>query len=135
MTPEQWATIKHFQSEEFDSPDAPGSGLQMDFGFVTRLDTLRDRWGKPIHINSGFRTPAHNAMQPDAKPNSAHLRGKAADCGGLSGLEEAIRFAMLAAYLGFKRVGISKKGTYVHVDSDDTLPQQVVWFYGTSFVA
>lgn len=132
MTPDDWAMIRHFHPVEFDSPDAPGSGLTgMDHDFMFKLDSLRDRWGRPIHINSGFRTPAHNAMQPDAKPNSAHLRGKAADCGDMSGLEDCIRFALLAAYMGFKRIGISKHGTYVHVDSDDSLPQAVTWFYGS----
>ena len=106
----------------------------MDLDFIFKLDSLRHAWGKPISINSGFRTLEHNAMQPDAKPNSAHLRGKAADC-KMESLEDAIRFALLAAYMGFKRIGIAKSGHYVHVDFDDTLPQNSIWFYGGAWGA
>jgi hypothetical protein len=127
MTDAEWAKVRHFKFSEFDSPDAAGSGLTMDREFVARLDLLRDRWGKPIPINSGFRTMVHNALV-GGKPNSAHLRGKAADC-EMSGLTECIRFALQAAYLGFRRIGIDKKGRFVHIDSDDALPQQAVWFY------
>ena len=42
------------------------------------LDPLRERYGKPIYVNSGYRCPALNALVGGAK-NSAHLRGQAAD--------------------------------------------------------
>jgi len=42
------------------------------------LQPLRDLWGKPIHINSGFRCPALNARVGGAA-TSQHTKGEAAD--------------------------------------------------------
>lgn len=130
MTDEQWTTIAFFKPSEFDSPDQPGSGhAAMQYEFVSRLDSLRAEWGHPLVVNSGFRTPEHNATLADAKPNSAHTRGFAADLGVAGGLPGCIRFAILAARRGFNRCGVDLHGHYVHLDCDPSLPQQVVWFY------
>ena len=43
-----------------------------------QLQVLRDAVGKSIHINSGYRTPAHNASVGGAK-TSRHMVGDAAD--------------------------------------------------------
>lgn len=45
---------------------------------VSVLQPLRDKVGKPITINSGFRSPAVNARVKGAD-KSAHLYGRAAD--------------------------------------------------------
>ena len=128
MTAAQWAKIKFFKPSEFDSKDVPGSGfLGMDHRFVEALDVLRAAWGKPIGINSGFRTKTRNALV-GGKPNSAHLRGLAADC-KTNGIQETIRFALFAASNGFTRIGVDLKGHYVHLDTDVSLPS-AVWFYG-----
>ncbi len=42
------------------------------------LDPLRQAWGRPIHVNSGYRCPELNTMVGGA-PGSQHLRGEAAD--------------------------------------------------------
>ena len=42
------------------------------------MQPLRDLYGKPIHVNSGYRSPALNESLGGA-PNSQHLQGKAAD--------------------------------------------------------
>lgn len=42
------------------------------------LDPLRETYGKPINVNSGFRCPALNKAVGGAK-NSEHLSGCAAD--------------------------------------------------------
>lgn len=128
MTKAQWREIKHFLAAEFDDPTLPGSGSQMDYDFVKRLDLLRSQWGIPIVINSGFRTIRHNALV-GGKPNSAHTKGLAADC-EVNGLTNCIRFAILAARHGFVRIGVDLHGRYVHIDADHELPQNVTWFYG-----
>lgn len=42
------------------------------------LDPLREAWGKPIRVNSGFRCTELNKVVGGAK-NSQHLTGQAAD--------------------------------------------------------
>lgn len=42
------------------------------------LDPLREKWGKPIHVNSGYRCPALNKAVGGAT-NSGHMYGFAAD--------------------------------------------------------
>lgn len=42
------------------------------------LDKVREMWGKPIGVNSGYRSPELNKAVGGAK-NSQHLRGEAAD--------------------------------------------------------
>lgn len=42
------------------------------------LDPAREKFGKPITVNSGYRCPRHNAAVGGV-PNSQHMRGEAAD--------------------------------------------------------
>lgn len=42
------------------------------------LQPLRDKWGKPLHINSGYRCPTLNALVGGV-PTSQHAKGEAAD--------------------------------------------------------
>lgn len=42
------------------------------------LDKVREMWGKPIGVNSGYRSPELNRAVGGAK-NSQHMRGEAAD--------------------------------------------------------
>ena len=42
------------------------------------LDPLRQAWGKPIHVNSGYRCPALNKAVGGV-PHSQHMLGEAAD--------------------------------------------------------
>lgn len=43
------------------------------------LEPARERLGKPIVVNSGFRCPIHNVAVGGAA-NSQHVRGEACDC-------------------------------------------------------
>ena len=42
------------------------------------LDPLREAWGNPIHVNSGFRCPELNRAVGGV-PVSQHMKGEAAD--------------------------------------------------------
>lgn len=42
------------------------------------LDPLREAWGKPIHVNSGYRCPRLN-KEVGGSPSSQHMKGQAAD--------------------------------------------------------
>jgi zinc D-Ala-D-Ala carboxypeptidase len=118
--------MKYFKESEFDSPDLPGSGSQMDKHFLDLLDDMREEAGVPFHINSGYRTAAYNATLKEATPNSAHTRGMAADIAAMTGSEKWLIISA-AIKANIKRIGIGR--TFVHVDIDGTLPNPAIWLY------
>ena len=68
----------YFQVHELDSPDQPGSGVNMHPAFMQKLNDLRAVCGFPFIVTSGFRTKAYNDKIGGAK-RSMHLFGKAVD--------------------------------------------------------
>ena len=120
-----WTLINHFKSPEFDSPDIPGSGEQMNATTVEMLDEAREYANIPFTITSGVRSEAHNA-KVGGKNGSAHLTGHAFDIAVRSGIERYIIITALL-YAGFTRIGVSKG--FIHGDNDESKPQNVIWTY------
>jgi uncharacterized protein YcbK (DUF882 family) len=87
---------------------------------------MRQLYGKPIRIASGYRCAEHNAAVGGVK-TSAHLLGEAAD---IVAIFASDRFGLLDAAFaaGARRVGVG--GSFIHVDVSTTLPQDVAWIYG-----
>lgn len=121
----QWAEIKHFTPEEFDSSDLPGSGILMNLEFVKILDQMRDKCRFPFHVNSGIRSEAVNA-EVGGVDSSEHTDGNGADIRAETGGE---KFALVksALDLGIKRIGVGKR--FIHVGMSFKHPQSVVWTY------
>jgi zinc D-Ala-D-Ala carboxypeptidase len=117
--------LKHFTHAEFDSPDKPGSGANMDADFLEMLDQARERCGFAFKINSGYRTVAHNRAVKGV-PNSSHLRGMAADI-ACSGSRERFHIVRALLSVGFDRIGIGR--TFIHVDNDPAKSEDVIWHY------
>jgi len=117
--------MKYFKYYEFDSPDVDGSGQMMDSEFLQMLDSAREIYGKPMVINSGFRTEEHNA-KVGGTANSSHIKGLAAD---IKCTTSADRWAMVHSLTkaGFNRLGIAK--TFIHVDTDKSKPPFLIWTY------
>ena len=57
-------------------PDGVEENLQALVDNV--LDPVRERYGKPIRVNSGYRCPIHNRTVGGV-PGSQHVKGEAAD--------------------------------------------------------
>jgi len=117
--------MKYFNYEEFDSPDIQGSGQLMDEKILSMLDEVRGMYGKPISINSGYRTVRHNA-NVGGKANSSHLKGLAVDIACSTSRD---RYSLLEALksVGFNRIGIAN--SFIHVDIDSNKSDKVVWVY------
>ena len=54
---------------------------------ISALDKIREQYGKPITVTSGYRCPELNravggAVNPDGTPKSQHCKGEAADLVG-----------------------------------------------------
>ena len=84
------------------------------------LDPLREAYGRPIRVNSGYRCPRLNALV-GGTPNSQHMRGEAADIqpvvGNEGDLDELARiliangkFDQLILYPTFIHVSYRKLG-------------------------
>ena len=60
-------------------PNVPGWREILNLRLLARyLDRIREDYGKPVRVNSGFRSEAVNEKVGGAR-NSAHLKGLAAD--------------------------------------------------------
>ena len=117
--------VKYFNYSEFDSPDVQGSGQMMNKLLLDMLDEVRDKFDKPIHINSGYRTPAHNEAV-EGTENSSHLKGLAVDIACDNSID---RFDLINCLLdvGFSRIGVAK--TFIHADIDPDKSNGVMWTY------
>ena len=83
------------------------------------LDPLREAYGKPITVNSGYRCPALNKVVKGS-PTSDHITGRAADITGGSPDENkklfylaqsiGISFDQLIDEKGFQWIHISYRG-------------------------
>lgn len=117
--------MKYFNYEEFDSPDVQGSGQLMEEELLHMLDAARKAYGKPMNINSGYRTKAHNE-KVGGTCNSSHLKGLAADISCKNSSDRFILYDALRK-VGFKRIGVSS--TFIHIDIDKNKSQNVTWTY------
>lgn len=107
---------ENFSDYEFKCPCC---GLFIvDKELLRRLQAIRDKLGKPIKIESGYRCPKHNRKIPGAAPNSTHLYGWAVDINTPDG-KYALDLLMLAIEEGFRRIEI-KRGN-IHLDVGDIM--------------
>ena len=122
--------MKYFTYTEFDSPDEVGSGKKMHPKLLVMLDMVRDKFDKPIHITSGYRTKEYNeslaARGYKASPNSSHCKGLAVDIACNNSID---RYHLINCLLdvGFKRIGIAD--SFIHVDIDTDKAKEVIWTY------
>nr|DAR20639.1 MAG TPA: peptidase [Microviridae sp.] len=104
---------QHFKVREFACKDGTQVVFIDDY-LVSILDILRNQVGKPVHITSGYRTPARNKAVGGAK-YSYHMRGMAADIRveGMTAKEIANKLNKIIP-LG---CGIIVYSTWVHIDT------------------
>lgn len=74
----------YFDSSEFACPDGSHSvwfhkhGIDVNPQLVALMNAIREEFGKPIVITSGYRSEAHNEKVNGVK-NSLHVLGQACD--------------------------------------------------------
>ncbi len=114
---------KNFADDEFRCPYC--GKVWVDGNFILGLQKARDIAGIPFHINSGCRCVVQN-MAVGGTEDSSHILGCAAD---IQARTSAVRWVIEGALrvAGFQRIGIRK--TFIHVDSDDSKAQGVLWLY------
>lgn len=113
-----WDDIKYFKRSEFAckcGKYCDGFPAEIDLNAVKIYDTIRERIGKPIHVNSGLRCKTHNANVGGAVA-SQHLNGNAADLGCPEGTTPA-EMAAIAEELLPNTGGIGIYTWGIHVDN------------------
>lgn len=116
----------HFTSDEFECHCGKCEFQQISGILIERLETLRERFGCPIRVTSGYRCAEHQANLrrqgvETAAGKSQHELGNAADISAL----DIPRLSSLAQ-IDFKSVGTA--ASFVHVDTRDDKPRR--WAYG-----
>lgn len=123
---------KNFTLEEFErsaaaaangiSNTAPPDAIKnIDRLVYELLQPVRNEWGKPMHINSGYRSAAVNALVGGAK-NSYHTKGLAADIRIRTKQEGRTLAAMFLSHALCDLVILerSKQSMWLHVQLSDT---------------
>lgn len=90
------------------------------------FENIRGLYGKPIRVNSAYRTPVHNASIGGAR-NSQHVQGKALDLEPPRGItiDQFYRDIKSRSKI-FGIRGIGRYTTFVHVDIRDS-DRLIVW--------
>ena len=106
---------ENFKESEFackGKGTLPAQGI--DPKLLALLEELRTHFGAPIKINSGYRSPEHNAKVGGAK-GSYHVKGMAADI-VVRGVPAKAVYSYLA---GMHNGGVGKYSRFTHVDVRD----------------
>ncbi len=111
---------KNFKLSEFackDGTPVPSELFDNVSELARNLQVIRDDVKSAISVNSGYRTPSHNASV-GGKPNSYHLKAMAADIvvDGLRPSELAKLIKGLMDSGSIKRGGLKAYSTFVHYD-------------------
>lgn len=106
------ALTRNFKAREFACKDG-SDVIFISEGLVGILQAIRSHFGRPVTVNSGYRTPAYNEKVGGAK-FSQHLFGTAADItvSGVSPEDVADYAEGLLSTSG----GIGRYQTFTHID-------------------
>ena len=104
---------------------------ELKFSDMTRerLNLLREDFGKPIIINSGYRCKEHNKA---IGATQTHASGRAVDI--RCSHKDAIKIVELAIKYDFTGIGVNQKGSgrFIHLDDlpdTDKSPRPHIWSY------
>lgn len=115
----------NFTLKEMQSHDGADE-VKVDSALIDYLQQIRDHFGKPVHINSGYRSPAHNKAV-GGMTNSYHTKGQAADI--VISVVSPKRVAQYAEAIGVNGIGWYENKRFTHVD---TRKKPVFWHYNAA---
>lgn len=106
--------------------------VNMDATFLTRLDSLRRAFSKPMYLSSAYRCPEHNEAVSSTGKTGPHTTGHAVDI--LVNRADCLEMIRLALGLGFTGFGIKQHGDvrFLHLDDLPDAPGQprpTIWSY------
>lgn len=92
------------------------------------LQPLRDAWGGPLKINSGYRCKALNEAVGGVE-SSQHRKGQAADVA----CTDPYALAKLAKHLGLPYDQMGIYASFVHISFDRNGQNRGIVFYGKNY--
>jgi uncharacterized protein YcbK (DUF882 family) len=142
---------RHFSIEDFDCQSGAPVPLELHpriEALMGMLDVIRDEWGGPISVVSGYRDPAYNAMlvAASAKRNggvsgvakdSQHVHARAADIRPSNATTERVKrlhdliLAMYGRGLVAELGGLGIYRRWVHVDIRPKTANHLARWVGT----
>ena len=121
----EWEDIEYFKPTEFECTHCGKNEIKIEL--VEKLDKLRSLYKLPIKISSGYRCPDHPLSV--SRPTSSHIKGEACDISVRTSRERYMLLMLIMTNNLFKRIGISNKDNFIHVDIDRDKSDQVLWGY------
>jgi zinc D-Ala-D-Ala carboxypeptidase len=100
-----WSDYPNFSAQEFNCSHCGQNEMKPEF--MAKLQKLRETYGAPMRVTSGYRCPQHIIEVKKARPG-AHASGQAVDI-GVQG-SDAHTLLRMALEAGFTGIGVQQKG-------------------------
>lgn len=97
--------------------------INLSEDFLIALQELRDAYGKPMKITSGYRSPSHPIEAKKSSPGY-HSKSTGAIDVAVSG-EDAVQLLTVALNLGWTGIGINVP-SFIHLDRRS---KPTIWKY------
>lgn len=120
-----WADYPYFTKAEFDCKHTGKNEMQPEF--MAKLQLLREKYGKPVVITSGYRHWTHPVEARKGHTTGEHTRGTCCDIACTSGADR-YQIVQLALQLSFPRIGIAKNFIHLGIGGSG-LPSPTIWDY------
>lgn len=120
-----WSKVKYFKQSEFVCSCGCGRA-DVTPGLVMALDALREAYGKPMTITSGFRCENHPEERDKPTPG-AHGQGRAAD---ISTPDASSKYELKRHVYALGFLGVGHGKTFTHLDvGHDAATRPADWTY------
>jgi len=108
-----------------DELSCRGTGVcRMDENFLELLQQIRNHFGKPMVVTSGYRHPDYNEKVSKTGRTGPHTKGQAVDV--LITGKDAIKLFAIAQNLGMTGIGLNQRGPhnkrFIHMDNLPDIP-------------
>jgi uncharacterized protein YcbK (DUF882 family) len=111
-----WNKYPSFKKREFDCKHTGKNLMRPEF--METLQQIRNTYGRPLIVSSGYRDPSHPVEAKKEAPGE-HTYGVAADI--LIRGENAMDLIVIAYGYGIRRIGVHQKGDdrFIHLGMGD----------------
>jgi uncharacterized protein YcbK (DUF882 family) len=106
----------HFNSSEFECSCDNCDVQLIDEELISKLEKVRELYGRSIRVNSGYRCADHNA-KIGGKIRSSHMSGLAADISPTLLTLDDLDLLYEICYDIFDNIGDGRHKKFIHIDT------------------